>query len=81
MRINATEVLLIVGSAIAGVILMLVAHVPAISSLIAGIPSGAGGGCLACILIRVMKRKPTEKTQEKQNKSLDDTSEKPPDRQ
>lgn len=50
MKIEKKDVLLIVACAFSGFILVLIATPDPVTAIVAGIPSGALGGCAACLL-------------------------------
>ena len=62
MKIEKTDVVLILAYVVAGCIFMLFASNVALVSLIAGVHIGAGAGCVVCIFRRLIKRKHTEPT-------------------
>lgn len=56
MKIQKFEVVLISACAAAGfVFLLFPTHGNVTAAVVAGIPSGAAGGCLACIFRRLLK--------------------------
>ncbi|MHC5058079.1 MAG: hypothetical protein ACYTKD_25750 [Planctomycetota bacterium] len=60
MKIERADVLMVSACALAGFLFVSLATPGLITGLIAGIPSGAGGGCVACIVKRLLKSKPRE---------------------
>ncbi len=60
MKIEKADALMVSACALAGFLFVSLAASSIITGLIAGIPSGAGGGCVACIVKRLVKSKPRE---------------------
>jgi hypothetical protein len=60
MKIGKEDVLMVSACALAGFLFVSLATPGVSTGLIAGIPSGALGGCVACIVKRLVKSKPRE---------------------
>ena len=63
MKIEKKDVLLVVACALGGFILVVIAIPDPFTAIVAGIPSGALGGCVACIFRHFVRSKSQPKEQ------------------
>ena len=60
MKIEKKDVLLVVACALGGFILVLIAIPDPFTAIVAGIPSGTLGGCIACVVRQFVNTKQTD---------------------
>ena len=60
MKIEKKDVLLVVACALGGFILVLIAIPDPFTAIVAGIPCGALGGCIACVVRQFVNTKKTD---------------------